>query len=173
VADRTRLERLQQGLQLGLQVRIGGAAPAVGGAVSHQQIESASGVDAHVERQLHRDRRQPVENDRAHAVRMSPQIDETRPRAIRPAPEIDRLIPERLTHVVQVVHGHWCRVEPGIGVELARQRVRGTGAALVHEDEVPFAVDLPERSPGRLGELARGLPWATCEDEERVRESIA
>ena len=149
-----------------------------------------------VERGSHRRRRDAVEHDAAHVVRVPAQIFLRGARAVRAAPEVDLVVAQRRAHRVEIGDPRRRRVLRGVDalrgellraggrlrhrIELERrleavvglerradERRRAAGAALVDEHDVAILAHAGQRR-GERSEEARRLAGAAGENEQRI-----
>ena len=115
-AWRCGLQPLHQGADARRQIGMPRATGRVALAVSQQLVERALGVAGGIQGQAHVRRRDAVENHRADAVAMLPQVDQRRPRAVRAAVQVDALVAKMRAHLIEIVHGDGRRVQADVGV---------------------------------------------------------
>jgi hypothetical protein len=110
----------QQALQVGVELRIVGAAAGVVGAGGQQRFQRGVGVDREARRKRHRGRCHAVEHHAAHMLRELAQVLERRARAVGAAPQVDARRPERGAHRIEVAHRDPGRVLAQVGARLQR-----------------------------------------------------
>ena len=166
-----------------------------------EQIQGALRVAGEVERHAQGKRRHPIEDRGADVLTVLAQVDERGASPVGAAPQIDRLVPERGADVVEILHGDrrgvaahvgLVRAQAGedpvlaeslgaeeilqrrvLGGELAFERARGAGAALIDEHHVARAPDTLEGGDDAPEHLGCGLAGPAGEEEERVRSRRA
>ena len=171
-----RTEHARTRLQVGDDARerprqVGERIPAtgVGLAVGEQPVEGAVRVDAHVRRQAHGNRGEPVEHGGPDPIGMAPHVDETGTGAVRAAQQVDRLVAERGAHLVEVVHRDRRRVVPRVGV--GPDLVQALAQALQRQGVDPERLVRPVAVGGALEEGADHLvraAGAPLIDEDEV-----
>ncbi len=149
-----------------------------------------------VERNAHRRRRDAVEDDAAHAIRVAAQVFQRDTRAVRAAPQIDPVVAHRRAHGVEIgdprlgrvlaridaargelarARGgavHWIDVERGAKRILRRERCaverrRPAGASRVDEDDVAILAHAGQLR-GEGAEVRCRLSGPAGEDEQRI-----
>jgi hypothetical protein len=170
------------------------AACRIGFAGSERLVQSRLRVASREKRKAHVGWRDAIEHHGSHVRPVLTDVDQRRARTVRPSIQIDAVVAQELAHIVQVIHGDACRIEAYIGVisgktptqslerrlaplgELlqragvgtAIQRVGFSRPALVDENDVPRALDIPEEHAYLARQLGRGLSGAAGEEEEGI-----
>src|ERR1700735_3383789 len=162
--SRSFFQAVHDGLKLFLQIREIFIAGAVGRTSSDQLIDRVLGRLRKCERNSIVRRRDRLQSDGADVISVHPQVHESGERAVRTAENVDLVIAHRLPHVVEVIRGDGRGVQSEVGLffkfgaasphlfrdygfadhllcdfriaQLAQQRIRFAGAALVHQHRV-------------------------------------
>ena len=147
-------------------------------------VERAIARRPDVERDDHRRRRDAVEHDAAHAVRMAAQVFERDARAVGAAPEVDLRVAERGAHRVEVGDPRGGRVLRG--VDAARGELLRARGGLRHRIELERRVDAVVGLERGAGERRRAAGAALVDEHdvavlahagqlrgERRRDSVA
>ena len=161
-------------------------------------VQGPLSVPREIEREAHVGGRDAVEHERAYALAVLPQVDQSCPRAVGPPVDVDACVAEMSPDLVEVVHGDGCRVITRIGVVAceallqplqadvvgfgqrgervlvasAVERVRLTRAPLVHQHDVAIRLDPPEQLTDLASELRGPLAGAAGKKHQGIRRGI-